>query len=128
MIYLSTKQEDILSANKEVVVTVDSIFQPFIPFGCARIVCCQDVFHNDAFKGTPAYGVGNSGERKYKWYCEDYAGNLVAEINVDSPFAYVNEKIIVFDSTDLPKNVIVKEISLNKENKIWLWQLVLIGE
>jgi hypothetical protein len=52
--------------------------QPFFPFGVRRIVRVPDPFHDDAFQGTPAEGHGAKGERELVWWCEDFAGNLVA--------------------------------------------------
>lgn len=61
--------------------------QPNFPFGCNRIVLEPDPWHNDAFEGTAADGMGNQGQRQLVWYCEDYAGNLVAQWSPKRPFA-----------------------------------------
>lgn len=53
--------------------------QPSVPGFVKRLVRVPDVFHDDAFAGTPAEGHGAKGERRLVWYCEDFAGNLVGE-------------------------------------------------
>ncbi len=68
----------------EILVPLDP--QPKFPFGVAKIVLVPDPWHNDAFAGTPAAGMGRTGPRELKWYCEDFAGNLVARIMLDSPY------------------------------------------
>ncbi len=45
----------------------------------AKIVKILDIWHDDAFIGTPAHGLGSNGERQEKWYAEDSWGNVIAE-------------------------------------------------
>lgn len=60
--------------------------QPVASFGFEHIVLVPDVFHADAFRGTPAEGIGRQGKRELRWYLEDHAGNLVAEWDVHCPY------------------------------------------
>lgn len=60
--------------------------QPKFPFGVRRIVPVPDPWHVDALSGTPAYGLGNTGPRLLKWFCEDFSGNLVAEWDLGCPY------------------------------------------
>ena len=53
------------------------------PFGAERLIQLPDVFHDDAFVGTPAHGHGAKGERKLVWYLEDCCGNIVASVSDD---------------------------------------------
>jgi len=44
-----------------------------------------DVWHDNAFKGTPAHGYGNKGEQQNKWYAIDWCGNIVSELQEPQP-------------------------------------------
>lgn len=48
--------------------------------GIEKIVLVDDPWHQDAFEGTPAAGMGRTGPREKLWYCEDWCGNLILEI------------------------------------------------
>jgi hypothetical protein len=61
--------------------------QPHFPFGVKRIVLVPDPWHDSAFAGTPAEGMGNKGPVEMQFHCEDFAGNLVARWDGKCPYA-----------------------------------------
>lgn len=68
--------------------------QPPAAIGIEKVVLVDDPWHNDAFVGTPAEGMGRTGEREKVWYAEDFCGNLVLGFP-RCPFGAVGDRLWV---------------------------------
>ncbi len=68
--------------------------QPNLSPSAFKIVKELDIWHDEAFVGTPAYGYGNKGERKEKWYVEDSWGNIIADYCNELPEGAVGGEFI----------------------------------
>jgi hypothetical protein len=69
--------------------------QPNFAFGVKQIVRVPDPWHDEAFAGTPAEGMGTKGKRQIQWHCEDYAGNLVCAIDIRCPYGVPGDRLWV---------------------------------
>lgn len=65
--------------------------QPEFDFGVNRIVLIKDPWHNEAFVGTPAEGMGKKGKRELVWHLEDFSGNLVGSIDIKCPHGQLGD-------------------------------------
>lgn len=70
--------------------------QPLLSPSHDKWACVSDVFHDEAFKGTPAEGLGNKGERKKVWYSEDWCGNLIGEYG-PCPYGSIGDTIPLYE-------------------------------
>lgn len=65
-----------------------------VPFGWEYAEQILDPFHNDALKGTPAKGKGNTGPRRKSWWLHDLAGNPVYDFG-QCPYGDVGDTLWV---------------------------------
>lgn len=75
--------------------------QPSFPFGVKQIVQVPDPWHDEAFAGTPAEGMGTKGPRLLKWHCEDYAWNLVAGIDLKCKYGLPGDRLWVKETFNI---------------------------
>lgn len=84
-----------LSTTGKVLVVRPLKIQPKFPFGVKQIILIKDPWHDEAFEGTPAAGMGNKGPRELQWHCEDFSGNLVARWNGKCPYTPIGTQFFV---------------------------------
>lgn len=78
--------------------------QPCLSLSHDHWVAALDAFHDEAFTGTRAEGLGRKGSRKTIWYSADWCDNLIGEYG---PCPFGKPKDILVDE----KHGIEREIS-----------------